>query len=109
MKAVKSIGCDKAKMYLGRMCPRGHEWKHTGKTLRYISNKSCAECKREDGRKFRKLHKKYSSQYMHKRRGTGTEYIKDDESQIDELTGHYKGFIPGYEDFIDRIIDSDYN
>lgn len=43
---------DEAKIYLGDICKYNHEWNNTGKSLRYISRKSCVECTRFKSRKY---------------------------------------------------------
>lgn len=53
---------DLDKFCLGRICSKGHEWKGTGKSLRYkYDNKRrpCVECKKEESRKRGKYYKSH--------------------------------------------------
>jgi 5-methylcytosine-specific restriction endonuclease McrA len=38
---------DQDKFRLGRLCKRGHDWRGTGKSLRYIKAKNCFQCHNE--------------------------------------------------------------
>lgn len=38
------LGFDESKHYLGKLCPRSHEWRETGKTLRRKTKGKCAGC-----------------------------------------------------------------
>jgi 5-methylcytosine-specific restriction endonuclease McrA len=38
---------DQDKFRLGRLCKRGHDWRGTGKSLRYIRAKNCFQCHNE--------------------------------------------------------------
>jgi hypothetical protein len=51
---------DPEKHYLGKLCLRGHEYKNTGKTLRYKKSRGCAACIME--------HKKAHPEYGYKGR-----------------------------------------
>lgn len=52
-----SITFDPKTFRLGRLCKRGHNWKSTGKSLRYISTGDCIECL-----DFRYKQKRYGEQ-----------------------------------------------
>lgn len=41
----------KASTYLGLLCPKGHDFEGTGKSLRYSKNQVCVECQRESMRR----------------------------------------------------------
>lgn len=49
---------DGAKYRLGKLCPRGHDWQDTGKSLR-VKNKAgyCLACQAEDARARRQTHR----------------------------------------------------
>lgn len=38
---------DEEKYYLGTLCRRGHDWNRTGHSLKYNSNDTCVECKKD--------------------------------------------------------------
>jgi hypothetical protein len=38
---------DADRYYLGKLCPRSHDWHGTGHSLRYTHNRVCPECDRE--------------------------------------------------------------
>jgi hypothetical protein len=44
--ARAGAGYDTARLHLGQLCMRGHDWQGTGKTLRHIKDNTCVECKR---------------------------------------------------------------
>lgn len=45
-------GFDQKRLYLGKLCPQGHDWNSTGKSLRLRSNWTCLVCKQERDRKY---------------------------------------------------------
>lgn len=44
---------DTARFYLGKLCPRRHEWGNTGQSLLRNHNQSCRECENERKRQAR--------------------------------------------------------
>jgi hypothetical protein len=44
---------DTTKFYLGKLCPRAHDWNGTGKTLRRIKGNKCDACENEGKKKRR--------------------------------------------------------
>ena len=44
---------DHPNFYLGELCPRGHEWNGTGKTLKKKKGNKCAACENERKREKR--------------------------------------------------------
>ena len=49
-------GCppfDPARNYLGKLCPRGHEWGNTGQSLLRRANQSCRQCENQRRREKR--------------------------------------------------------
>lgn len=38
---------DSAKYYLGKLCPHGHNWNETGKSLRYCKCRACVVCNKQ--------------------------------------------------------------
>jgi hypothetical protein len=38
---------DANRYYLGKLCPRSHDWHGTGPSLRYTRNRLCLQCDRE--------------------------------------------------------------
>lgn len=54
------LSLDSDKFCLGRICLRGHEYKQTGKSLRYKNKKTCVVCAKERSKKQKlKDHDKY--------------------------------------------------
>jgi hypothetical protein len=45
---------DPERFYLGKLCPRAHDWNGTGKTLRRIKGNKCDPCENEGKKKRRK-------------------------------------------------------
>lgn len=43
---------DESKFYLGALCPRGHDWGGTGRSLRLKNNRNCVDCIREYQRRW---------------------------------------------------------
>jgi 5-methylcytosine-specific restriction endonuclease McrA len=48
---------DPEKFYLGKLCPRGHDWNGTGRSLRYRSNTICTECAKKNSERYRERRK----------------------------------------------------
>lgn len=48
---------DTSKYYLGKLCPHGHDYKNTGKSLKRRNKNSwaCVECNKERARKYRMM------------------------------------------------------
>ena len=81
---------DKTKYYLGKLCKYRHEYKHTTKSLRYISTYKCKICEKIDSaKKYQKnkvaikkrvnqYHKKNRSQILIKQK----QYRNDNKEKI---------------------------
>lgn len=44
---MEQVTFDQDKFYLGKLCPRGHEFEETGQSLRYKSYEKCVKCNSE--------------------------------------------------------------
>jgi len=51
---AESLGFDASKYVLGKLCPRRHSWRETGKSLLFLANRRCAECSKERARERRR-------------------------------------------------------
>ena len=62
------------KHYLGKLCKNNHEYEDSGETLRFLSDRSCIECKRlkfkqkSEKRKSINKEKVYVWEYVNKRK-----------------------------------------
>lgn len=56
------------KNYLGKLCPSAHEYKNTGKSLRFKSSRGCCECANK--------HSREHPEYREKRKVKKAEYDK---------------------------------
>jgi len=62
--------------YLGKLCPSAHEYKNTGKSLRFKSSRGCRECANEHTKKhpeYRKKRTKEKAEYDKKYRAKNRE------------------------------------
>jgi hypothetical protein len=51
---TQSQGYDASKYYLGRLCPYGHDYEGTGRSLLYLRNRRCLECDKQSAQTRRK-------------------------------------------------------
>jgi predicted transcriptional regulator len=54
----QQLDYDPAKFYLGKLCPRQHDYQGTGKSLLRLHNQSCRECGNEQRREKRQQAKR---------------------------------------------------
>ena len=50
------MGLNFEKYYFGILCPRNHNYKNTGNSLRFKSNGRCWQCACDDRRRYENLH-----------------------------------------------------
>lgn len=48
---------DATKFYLGKLCPLGHQWAKTGKSIRYKNSRGCLECTKKGSERWRLKHR----------------------------------------------------
>jgi 5-methylcytosine-specific restriction endonuclease McrA len=73
---VSILSLDPDKYCLGKICLRGHEYKQTGKSLRYQKKRTCVVCAKEKSKRQRlKDHDKYL-EYLKKYRLENLDFIK---------------------------------
>ena len=75
---------DTSKFKLGTLCKRGHEYKGTGRSLRYLSS-HCIEC--EKSRK--EYHRAYSAKYREENRDRCKEYHRNRRKKKREYYSEY--------------------
>ena len=52
---------------LGSLCKNGHEWKETGKSLRYIKGCTCVECNKNNQKIYHEKHREDIRNYYIKK------------------------------------------
>ncbi|MGL5924646.1 HNH endonuclease [Chroococcidiopsis sp.] len=67
------LSFDATKFYLGKLCPRKHDWNDTGKTLRYCSHRKCVQCGKEQLQEARKKDPERHNNYTRKYRAEDPE------------------------------------
>ncbi len=66
---------DEKKFFLGKLCPRGHEWNGIGQTLRYLSNEKCFFCRKQQYEENREKLCEQKKQYYEENREKLSEQI----------------------------------
>ena len=102
---TKSCGCLQRKggnvelderHYLGQRCKHGHEYKDTGKTLRFRATKGCVICSRQHNRE--NAHK-YKSAYVKFDRGEAALHCRHYQDCMAKVPGGFKMNCGSCEDF----------
>ena len=75
---------DKKKFYLGTLCKRKHSYRKYGKSMRYISNDCCYECKEEKSKYDKELYQENKEEINKKNKKYNSEHkerVKDNRLQ----------------------------
>ena len=68
--------------HLGKLCRRGHNWKGTGKSIRYLKNDTCCECSRIVKIEYRKTHLQKRYDKVHHYEKVKYKYNKEYKKKI---------------------------